>query len=113
MEEKSITHFRKKYLFIYFLFPVIFIAISLQGAENTLEAFLIPENGVVNEAAFLVLRTQGKKPDIKKLPVIKNLRWISNSVRTSSQVNIVNGKIFPGCRHSDHALVGMGGAHIV
>ncbi len=93
MEEKSITHFRKKYLFIYFLFPVIFIAISLQGAENTLEAFLIPENVVVNEAAFLVLRTQGKKPDIKKLPVIKNLRWISNSVRTSSQVNIVNGKM--------------------
>lgn len=80
---------QKNILFLFFSI----LCINIWGAEATAEVFLLPENVVVNEPAFLVLQMNNKKPDVKKLPVVKNLRWIRNSVRTSSRVSIVNGKM--------------------
>ncbi|MBR2364822.1 MAG: BatD family protein [Lentisphaeria bacterium] len=71
----------------------LLLPFALPGAEGTGEAYLMPETVTVNEPAYLVLRMQDRKPDTGKLPAVKDLRWISNAVRTSSRVSIVNGKM--------------------
>ncbi|MBO4304314.1 MAG: BatD family protein [Lentisphaeria bacterium] len=78
------------------LFALAFFALVplfLRGAEGSAEVFLLPETVTVNEPAYLVLRMRDRKPDIGNLPSVKNLRWIAHSVRTSSQVSIINGKM--------------------
>ena len=95
MAKNLFTHFFTggKLQFFCILFSLSLFSLFLYGQGEELEAFLIPENVIVNEPAYLVLRTQGMKPDIKKLPAVKNLRWLNHSVRTSSRVSIVNGKM--------------------
>ena len=74
------------------LFSLLMLFPLFCGAAEA-EFFIYPETVHPNEAAYLVIRTEGKKPDTKKLPEVKNLRWIRNSVRTSSNVSIINGKM--------------------
>ena len=74
------------------LFSLLMLFPLFCGAAEA-EFFIYPETVHPNEAAYLVIRTEGKKTDTKKLPEVKNLRWIRNSVRTSSNVSIINGKM--------------------
>lgn len=74
------------------LFSLLMLFPLLCGAAEA-EFFIYPETVHPKEAAYLVIRTEGKKADTKKLPAVKDLRWIRNSVRTSSNVSIINGKM--------------------